>query len=223
MFGSSDRPDDRDGLTGAAHEITDAVQTLMQNKKHKRSRSKTGSGGVESASSDAAFRLRFWQQRPPTVTEPSAGPGALKSQGSFRNFFHRNKRDNLEATLDADLAQLEEGGDEQQPGGDRILSRHPRLPARPSPVLPAPMSRQASGDHSHPAKGGGKLKEAVQRALKASRRDKAEAERRGRMKIREEEAETGSFQGFIQVKDPALDKACVEYGLTEELAEAKYR
>ena len=220
MFGSSDRPDEN-MIEGAAHEITDAVQTLLQNKKNKRSKSRLGGG----ESSDAAFRLRFWQQRQPTVSADEPAPGGLRSQGSFRNFFHRNKRDNLEATLDADLAQLEEG-DEGGEGGDRILSRPPRPPPRPSPVLPAPVALQdghaGGADPSRPATGG-KLKEAVQRALKASRREKALAERRGRRKTKEEGGTGDDFQGFIQVKDPALDKSCVEYGFTEELAEAKYR
>lgn len=47
--------------------------------------------------------------------------------------------------------------------------------------------------------------------------------RRGKKKRDSAIAAMNEHQGFIQVKDPALDKVCVEYGLTAELAEAKYR
>lgn len=156
----------------------------------------------------------------------------LQEQRSFRNFFHRNKKDALEEDLDQELAELEEGG---SPGGGRRpaaptrkrgtadVRQPPRVPPRPSPVRPAAVAAGQSpevvnlGDLKS-----GKFKAAVKRAMVATRREREAAERRGRRKRREEEG-LSDFQGFIQIMDPALDKTCVEYGLTADLAEAKYR
>lgn len=71
--------------------------------------------------------------------------------------------------------------------------------------------------------GAGKFKAAVLRALAASRREQELEARRGKKRRESAHAAMMEHQGFIQVKDPALDKVCVEYGLTAELAEAKYR
>lgn len=57
----------------------------------------------------------------------------------------------------------------------------------------------------------------------ATRREQEMEARRGRKKRESALAAMNEHQGFIQVKDPALDKVCVEYGLTAEVAEAKYR
>lgn len=72
-------------------------------------------------------------------------------------------------------------------------------------------------------RGAGKFKAAVLRALEASRRERELESRRGKRRRESAQAAMMEHQGFIQVKDPALDKVCVEYGLTSELAEAKYR
>lgn len=233
MFGSSDRPegnyDDGDYAGGPIREgLGDVANAVVnQNKKHRRGR-RAESGG-DSGTSEAGFRLKFWARQqnsgvgtPKNASVSGARPGDLEQGGSFRNFFHRNKKDELEATLEEEIAEL---ADSPRAAGTGSRANAPRVPPRPSPVHPsARVAGQASegssvdlGDVS-----GGKFKAAVRRALVASRRERAEAERRGRKKEREEQA-ASEFQGFIQVKDPALDKVCVEYGLTQELAEAKYR
>ena len=243
MFGSSDRPEndeDRDEYQG--HDIGDAVNAVIR-----RPHRQDHSGDADAGDGAAAWRLKFWQrqQNPPSTPTNAGndGGGHLRRQTSFGRFYKRNKKSgvNLEATLDEQLAnELEEGvaDDRRGAGAHRraatsaATSRPPRLPARggrsaaprKSPVRPAGVPADAAdggvvdlGDLK-----GGKLKAAVKRAMAAQRREKEAAARRGRQKKREAQ-ELGEFQGFIQVRDPALDKVCLEYGLTADLAEAKYR
>lgn len=238
MFGSSDRPlNDEEADEFQGHDMGDAVNAVLKPKRPRR----TDSGGDD----NAAWRLKFWQRHgagTPTnaaVAAQQAGGGDgrhIRSQTSFRHFFNRNKKSgvDLEATLDQDLQELEDGGDtsvlhrrsattaagnNQRAGTQRSAQRKGRSPVRPSGVA-AGSNEDGVVDLGDVE--GGKLKAAVKRALAASRREKEAAARRGRQKRREEQ-ELGDFQGFIQVKDPALDKSCVEYGLTAELAETKYR
>ncbi|CBJ30457.1 1,3-beta-glucan synthase, family GT48 [Ectocarpus siliculosus] len=240
MFGSSDRPlNDEEADEFQGHDIGDAVNAVLKPKRPRRTESGDGGGG-----DDAAWRLKFWQRHAsgtPTNAAAAAAQQAgggdgrhIRSQTSFRHFFNRNKKSDLEATLDQDLQQLEDGGtpvvhrrsattaagnNNQRAGAQRTAQRKGRSPVRPRGV--AAGSAEAGVVDLGDIKGG-KLKAAVKRALAASRREKEAAARRGRQKRREEQ-ELGDFQGFIQVKDPALDKSCVEYGLTAELAETKYR
>lgn len=246
MFGSSDRPDndeDRDEYQG--HDIGDAVTAVLR-----RPHRQANSGDADGDGGAAAWRLKFWQRQQgasATPTNDNAAPGTdsggrhIRSQTSFRHFFNRNKKSgvDLEATLDAQLAnELEDGIADEGGGGvahrraATSAARPPRLPPRtgraapprPSPVRPQGVPADAPdggvvdlGDIK-----GGKLKAAVKRAMAAQRREKEAAARRGRQKQRREQ-QLGEFQGFIQVQDPALDKTCFEYGLTADLAEAKYR
>lgn len=246
MFGSSDRPDNEEDMDEyQGHDLGDAVNAVIR-----RPHRQNNSGDADEAGA-AAWRLKFWQRQqgaPATPTNAAVGGGNdgaggagggrhIRSQTSFRHFWNRRKPD-LEATLDAELAVLEDGGGgiEEGTGAHRRAAtgaaRAPRLPARPgrtaaprrSPVRPSGVPADSSeggvvdlGDLK-----GGKLKAAVRRAMAAQRREKEAAARRGRQKRREEQ-ELGDFQGFIQVRDPALDKVCLEYGLTADLAESKYR
>lgn len=77
---------------------------------------------------------------------------------------------------------------------------------------------------------GGKFKAAAKRALEASRRDREFASKRGRGLLKHRlssasEKALGSTEckEFIQVKHPVMNTMCNEYGLTEGVAEAKYR
>ncbi|CAM9689894.1 unnamed protein product, partial [Ectocarpus fasciculatus] len=239
MFGSSDRPlNDEEADEFQGHDMGDAVNAVLKPKRPRRTES-----GDEA---NAASRLKFWQRHgagTPTnaaaAAQDAGGAGDgrhIRSQTSFRHFFNRNKKSgvDLEATLDQDLQQLEDGGtpvvhrrsattaagnNNQRAGTQRSAQRKGRSPVRPSGV---PAGSAEAGVVDLGDIKGGKLKAAVKRAMAASRREKEAAARRGRQKRREEQ-ELGDFQGFIQVKDPALDKSCVEYGLTADLAETKYR
>lgn len=240
MFGSSDKPvDEEDGDEFQGHDIGDAVNAVI----HRRPR-RTESGDNEEAG-QAGWRLRNWRRHAgapsPSQSTERAGGGPdsgrhVRSQTSFRGFFNRNKKSgiNLEATLDEELAELDDDG---AGGGNNhrraATSAAPRLPPRGSRATAQPRRSpvRPQGISADSAEGGivdlgdvkgGKLKAAVKRAMVASRREKEAAARRGRQRKRQEE-ELGEFNGYIQVKDPALDKICVEYGLTEDLAEAKYR
>ncbi|CAM9905485.1 unnamed protein product, partial [Ectocarpus sp. 13 AM-2016] len=240
MFGSSDRPlNDEEADEFQGHDIGDAVNAVLKPKRPRRTESGDGGGG---GGDDAAWRLKFWQRHAsgtPTNAAASQQAGGgdgrhIRNQTSFRHFFNRNKKSDLEATLDQDLQELEDGGtpvvhrrsattaagnNNKRGGTERTAQRKGRSPVRPRGI--AAGSAEAGVVDLGDIKGG-KLKAAVKRALAASRREKEAAARRGRQKRREEQ-ELGDFQGFIQVKDPALDKSCVEYGLTAELAETKYR
>lgn len=244
MFGSSDRPDvndEDDDFQG--HDIGDAVNAVIR-RPHRRPDSGGGAGSADAGA--AAWRLKFWQRQQGAPATPvdggeggEGGGGHLRAQTSFRHFFNRNKKSgvDLEATLDEQLAnELEDGSGGGSAAHRRAATggaRAPRPPPRSggrtaahrkSPVRPAGVAADFSegGVVDLADLKGGKLKAAVKRALVASRREKEAATRRGRQKRREEQ-QLGEFQGFIQVRDPALDKVCVEYGLTAELAEAKYR
>lgn len=252
MFGSNDGPDDNDEGAGEfqGHDIGDAVNAVLRPKARPHQRrtesAADGDGG-------AAWRLKFWQRQHGGVENAVVNPisesgGAadggrhIRSQTSFRHFFNRNKKSgvDLEATLDAELADLEGGGVGVGGGGGgashaRAATTVTNSNSRPFPSLPARPGRSPVRPQAFPAGSpdgsvvvdlgdvkGGKLKAAVKRAMAASRREKEAAARRGRQRQRQEQ-ELGEFQGFIQVKDPALNKVCVEYGLTADLAETKYR
>ncbi|CAM9673002.1 unnamed protein product, partial [Hapterophycus canaliculatus] len=123
MFGSSDRPvgeDDENEFEG--HDMGDAVNAVLRPKRHRR----TDSGGEVGGDAGAgAWRLKFWQQRQQqdgaaaaapdgnsaAVRDAGGGGRQIRSQTSFRHFFNRNKKSatNLEATLDQELAELEDG------------------------------------------------------------------------------------------------------------------
>lgn len=241
MFGSNDGPDLDEGADEfQGHDLADAVNAVLQ-PKPKLPQRRTDSG----AEGEGAWRLRFWKQQSggnvaasPTNAGTANEGRHIRSQTSFRHFFNRNRKSgvDLEATLDEQLADLEGGGGAGG-SGDAAHRRAattannnsrplPRLPARAgrSPVRPQAVAADAGegGVVDLADVKGGKLKAAVKRAMVASRREKEAAARRGRQKMRQDQ-ELGEFQGFIQVKDPALNKICVEYGLTADLAEAKYR
>jgi len=239
MFGSSDKPVEEDGDDFQGHDLGDAVHAVI-NRRPRRTTSGDDQDG------QAGWRLKNWR-RHAGAESPSASGGAgsgagpdggrhMRSQTSFRGFFNRNKKSgvNLEATLDEELAQLDEDGGAGRGGNHKraATSAAPRLPprgsraahARPSPVRPQgiPADSAEAGIVNLGDIPGGKLKAAVRRAMIATKREEAAAARRGRQKMRQEE-ELAEFNGYIQVKDPALDKVCVEYGLTADLAESKYR
>ncbi len=242
MFGSNDKPVEEDGDDFQGHDLGDAVHAVI-NRRPRR----TTSGDDQDA--QAGWRLRNWR-RHAGAESPSAAVGSdsgsggrhMRSQTSFRGFFNRNKKSgiNLEAGLDEELAQLDEeggagGGGGSGSGGNNhrraATSAAPRLPPRGSRAAPRPSPVRPLGIPADSAEAGivdlgdiqgGKLKAAVKRAMIATRQEKEAAARRGRQKKRQEQ-ELGDFNGYIQVKDPALDKVCVEYGLTADLAESKYR
>lgn len=242
MFGSSDRPDndeERDEYQG--HDIGDAVNAVIR-RPARRTTSGDADGGDGGA---AAWRLKFWQRQaaPATPTNAAAVAGNdssggrhIRSQTSFRHFFNRQKKGDVDLEdIDEQLAnELEDGVADDGAGHRRAAAsaaRPPRLPPRagrsaaprPSPVRPQGVPADAPGGVVDLGDvKGGKLKAAVKRAMAAQRREKEAAARRGRQKRRQEQ-ELGEFQGFIQVRDPALDKVCFEYGLTADLAESKYR
>lgn len=252
MFGSSDRPDNEEERNEyLGHDIGDAVNAVIKRPQRPHRQNDSGDAGDAGDAGAAAWRLKFWQRQqgaPATPTNAAVGGGAegggrhIRSQTSFRHFFNRNKKSgvDLEATLDEQLAnELEDGvADDRGSGAHRRAATSatrgvpPRLPQRAgrsavprrSPVRPQGVPADAPGEGVVDLGDlkGGKLKAAVQRAMAATRREKEAAARRGRQKKRQEQ-ELGEFQGFIQVRDPALDKVCVEYGLTSEIAEAKYR
>eukprot|EP00903_Cladosiphon_okamuranus_P007590 g7363.t1 len=235
MFGSSDRPEsDEDEAEHRSKDIGDVVNAVRR-RPHRQDHSGDADGG-----DGAAWRLNnLWkrQQGTPAATPTRADSGGrrIRSQTSFRHFFNRAKKSDLEATLNEELEELEEGGGAGAGTHRRAATsaeRPPRLPPRtgraaahrPSPVRPqgVPADAPEGGIVDHADIKGGKFKAAVKRAMAAQRREKEAAARRGKQKRRQEQ-ERGDFQGFIQVQDPALDKTCFEYGLTADLAEAKYR
>lgn len=247
MFGSSDKPVEDDGDDFEGHDLGDAVNAVISNRRPRRN----ASGDDQDA--QAGWRMMNWRRHaaaesPPAAVgaDPGSGGGSgggrhMRSQTSFRGFFNRNKKSgvNLEATLDEELAQRFDddggaggGGNQKRDHKRAATSAAPRLPprgsraahARPSPVRPQgiPADSAEAGIVDLGDIEGGKLKAAVKRAMIATRREKEAAARRGRQK-KQQEQELGDFNGYIQVKDPALDKVCVEYGLTADLAEAKYR
>ena len=207
LFGDSDKPGDGVGFANVADEA-------FLNRKQRSSSERLDDGSKKN--SDGTPRKKFWQRRQGggVIGQQEHQSGA--SQVAFQNFFHRHQQENLESKLDESLAQLEEGGDSSQ---DTRVGSRGRNHSGASPILPAgtPAGREGSVD----AVQGGKFKAAVKRAMAATKREKEAAARRGR--TARESLHSIEHKGFIQVQDPALDKSCVEYGLTAELAEAKYR
>lgn len=197
--------------------------------------------------------LRWGRGTSGTPGNSAAASAAAANQPSFRTAFTGNQPENLEAKLNQEMQDnldvLEAGAEALSPGAriaassarrdENVTKRSgrgkrsggsapgvpPRLGVRPAAV-PAGLDSSGS-DGKSPNRvgggGGGKFKAAVLRAMVAQRREQEAERRRGRKKQREQEAAANDHPGFIQIKDPALDKVCVEYGLTEELAEAKYR
>ena len=121
--------------------------------------------------------------------------------GDFRGFW--NHRDKMEAKIDEENAAIFE--DDGEVGGG-AGGNH----GMDTEVVPP--NWQSRVDRA----------KIMKRARAASIRDKESAAWRGRQSKRQAQ-DLGAFNGYIQVQDPALNTTCDEYGLTEELAEAKYR
>lgn len=234
MFGSSEKPDISDDVS----DVDDGDSS---------SDNLVAFGGVVEAAQaqDQLHRrqntgMNMWQRRRQTSSRggggvaigtgntPSHAAVSSSGGGNFRAFFNWNRRDDHEAALDEELAELDEGGALDAGRATHTSGSAPAVPPRPPPrsgTKAQPISVNPAAKPSGvvaPVAKGGKLKAAVKRAMIQANKEKEAAARRGRKKQREA-VQMDDFQGFIQVKDPALNKVCVEYGLTAELAEAKYR
>ena len=139
------------------------------------------------------------------------------SQDTFQTFPYRNSREKLELKVDETVAQGSGPSIQEKRAGGRGRNQ-----SGSSPILPTETSARCEGPVD--AVQGGKFKAAVKRAIAAAKKEREAAARRGKTTARETQNQHGGeHKGFMQVQDPALNKSCIEYGLTEQLAEAKYR
>lgn len=194
MFGSSDKPSGEQAFVRIASE---AMRTAIP-------------GQTESEGTNR----KFWQPwRTGGVTSRNSSVEGEKPPSfhpTFQSVLRNNQEGDFEARLDENLAELEEGVPSHT--GARSGIRRPRTPVHPA----------AERANAHSLQGS-KFKAAVKRAMEAVKREKEAAARRGRQSQRDIQNQESDHKGFIQVQDPALDKSCVEYGLTAELAETKFR
>lgn len=194
MFGSSDKPT---GEQAFARVASEAMRMATP-------------GQPESAGTNR----KFWQPwRTGMVANRNTsveGEKPASTRPTFQSVLRNNQEGNFEAKLDESLAELEEGVPSHT--GSRGGNRRPRTPVHP-----------AAERANAPSLQGSKFKAAVKRAMEAVKREKEAAARRGRQSQRDIQSQQSNHKGFIQVQDPALDKSCVEYGLTAELAETKFR
>ena len=121
--------------------------------------------------------------------------------GDFRGVW--NHRDKMEAKIDEENAAIfEDDGDVGGGAGGNHRMHTEVVP----PSLPSGFDRA----------------KIMERARAASVRDKESAAWRGRQNKRQVQ-DLGASNKYIHVQDPVLNTECAEYGLTADLAEAKYR
>lgn len=190
---------------------------LMARRARSRSRTPPRAGSRRAAVSPPALPPRDQAAPAPLVhlsppALPPRHPGAERDPDS--------EEDELDLAINANRAVLE-ADEEYSPRRATMAAEAFRAPSPVASVVFASRRDAANG---------GKLKAAVLRAMDATKRERQMSFKRGRGKERERlsnEAEAAlrstECTEFIQVKHPVMNTVCLEYGLTEGVAEAKYR
>lgn len=182
--------------------------------------SRTPPSAVGPATVDAAPPLPPRDQVAPNVPAHLSPAPALPPRDPAPVKDPDMEEDDLELAIDANRTLLE---------ADEELSPRRATMAANAFRAPSPVANMVFASRRDAVKGG-KFKAAALRALEATRRERELAGKRGRGKERERlsnEAESALRSSecteFIQIKHPVMNTVCLEYGLTEGVAEAKYR
>lgn len=217
MFGSSDRPEDEIDENGLIS-VHGVAQALVNNDVESRAVGEVSQHHNRRTSrSDGAEGFRFfrWARTEQTPTG--------RQDKSFRSMFNAENPEDIEENLNQELGEQMEILESGKAPSGRVKNAPPPVPPRPK-VQPSNSDIKVGATDKSPNRTtGNKFKAAVRRAMEAQKREREMAQKRGRRRQKDEAIALNDFKGFVQVKDPGLDKVCIEYGLTAELAEAKYR
>lgn len=251
IFGSNEKPKQQDGSaspTGGAvwsGVVTDAVRNDQQNRRMTSFFNRfTGKSDLdveaieqdienardilESDSDDDHSQTALVTRRSPhTSPIPASGPSSVHAAPPLppRNTPPANNPNMGESgedqgIIEANMAFLE-SDEEESPRRATVGAAGGQVPSHAVNLAFASSRDPVTG---------GKFKAAARRALEASRRERELATKRGRGHLRERLShesgralETSEYKEFIQVKHPIMNTVCKEYGLTEGVAEAKYR